>query len=473
VSQANDGPAGQSSECAAGGRILRLFGDVRTGETTTVLILLVDIFILLASYYIIKVVREPLVLISAEQDLNILMRTNLPVWLREILQLQGGPQLKAGGSACMALLLVGFIPLFSWFSSKVKRLYFLVGVTLFFILNLVLFYILSLVAVPFLGFIFYVWVGIFDNSMVALFWSFANDVYSRAEGNRLFPVVAIGATAGAPVGSLVAEELKNWSPYHTMLLTAGLLFVFLALSLVVHFRESGARRLRGEESPAPDHALKSGSAFRYVFQSRYVLLIGFLLLALNVVNTSGELILSNFVRQAASAVAPGHEGPFVQGFYGSYNLWSSIVAFALQAFLVSRIVKYMGLRGVLFILPVLAFGAYGVISLGAGLGVVRWLKIAENSTDYSIMNTGKAMLWLPTSREEKYKAKQTVDTFFVRFGDFIAALVFIAGTTSLGFGIRTVAGINVGVVLVWLSLTFFVLKNHRKLGSSANGSSRE
>jgi AAA family ATP:ADP antiporter len=296
-----------------------------------------------------------------------------------------------------------------------------------------------------------------------MFWSFANDVYSRAEGNRLFPVIAIGATAGAPVGSFVAERLKNWPPYQTILLTAGLLFVFLALSLVVHFRESGGRRTAGREVPAPNPALKSGNGFKYVFQSRYILLIAFLLLALNAVNTSGELILSDFVRQAAGVVAPGHEGPFVQGFYGNYLLWSSIVAFALQAFLVSRIVKYMGLKGVLLILPVLAFGAYGVIGLGAGLGAVKWLKIAENSTDYSIMNTGKAMLWLPTAREEKYKAKQTVDTFFVRFGDFIAALLFIAGTTALGFGIKTIAGINVGVVLVWLVLTFFVLKYNRKL----------
>jgi AAA family ATP:ADP antiporter len=452
MSPASQDPAQQKSP---GGlqRILRLFSDVRPGESVTALILMLDIFILLTSYYIIKVVREPLVLISAEYDLKIFMTTNIPGWLKSILQLQEGPQLKAGGAACMALLLVGFIPLYSWFASKVKRLYFLIGVTVFFISNIVLFYILSLAEVPFLGFIFYVWVGIFNVSMVAQFWSFANDLYTKNEGDRLFPLIAIGATAGAPIGSFIARRLKNWPPYHTILLTAGLLVVFLALSLVAHFRELNSRRTPGMAIPAPKEPLKSGSGFKYVFRSRYILLIGFLLLALNVVNTSGEFILSAFVREAAGAIAPGSEGPFVQGFYGSFNFWSGIVGFALQAFLVSRIVKYAGLKGVLFILPVLAFGAYGVIGLGAGLGVVSWLKISENSTDYSIMNTGKAMLWLPTAREE----------FFVRFGDFVAALLFIAGTTALGYGIRTVAGVNVGIVLIWLALTFFVLKNHKKL----------
>lgn len=447
-------------------RLLKIFSDVRPGESVTVLILLVDIFLLLASYYIIKVVREPLVLVSAEQDLQIIQNYNLPEWLVNILQTQKGPQLKAGGAACQALLLIGFIPLYSWFASRVKRFYFLIGVTGFFIFNIILFYFLSLAKVPFLGFIFYVWVGIFNVSMVAQFWSFANDIYTKNEGDRLFPIIAIGATAGAPLGSFIAERLKNWPPFQTILLTAGMLVIFLALSLIVHFRE--ARSSQKEQTVVSKaEPMKKGGGFRFVFRSPYVLLIGFLLLCLNTVNTSGELILSDFVSDSAKALSPDNMGPIVQGFYGNFQLWSSIIAFLLQALLVSRIVKYTGITGVLLILPILAFGSYGLIGLGAGLVVVRWLKTAENSTDYSIMNTGKAMLWLPTVREEKYKAKQTVDTFFVRFGDLAAAALFIAGTTPtlLGFGIRKVAGINLIIIAVWFLLTFFVLKYHAKLVS--------
>jgi len=141
----------------------------------------------------------------------------------------------------------------------------------------------------------------------------------------------------------------------------------------------------------------------------------------------------------------------------------SIIAFLLQALLVSRIVKYTGLKGVVLILPIVAFGVYGLFALGVGFAMIRWSKTAENSTDYSIMNTGKAMLWLPTTREEKYKAKQTVDTFFVRFGDLAAAIIFIVATTVLSFGIREIAGVNLIMVVVWLFLTFSVLKKHDKL----------
>ena len=75
------------------------------------------------------------------------------------------------------------------------------------------------------------------------------------------------------------------------------------------------------------------------------------------------------------------------------------------------------------------------------------------------------MLWLPTTREEKYKAKQTIDTFFVRFGDMAAAIVFIVGTTVLSFGIKQLAWINVCGVVVWLLLAIAALSKHNQIVS--------
>ena len=93
----------------------------------------------------------------------------------------------------------------------------------------------------------------------------------------------------------------------------------------------------------------------------------------------------------------------------------------MQAFLVSRIVKYFRMPGVLLTLPLVALSGNVLIAAGAGFAVVRAAKMAENATDYSVMNTGRQMLWLPTKREEKYKAKQAIDTFFVRAGDVLSA----------------------------------------------------
>jgi len=161
---------------------------------------------------------------------------------------------------------------------------------------------------------------------------------------------------------------------------------------------------------------------------------------------------------------PGFDrNAYIGAFYGKYFLGVNILAVLVQGLLASRLVKHFGLAGVLFALPLVALGAYGIVALGATLSIVRWMKTAENSADYSVMNTAKQMLWLPTRREEKYKAKQAVDVFFVRFGDLLAALVVFVGTTGLGLAARGFAVVNLGFIVVWLLIGVILVRENRRL----------
>jgi AAA family ATP:ADP antiporter len=96
------------------------------------------------------------------------------------------------------------------------------------------------------------------------------------------------------------------------------------------------------------------------------------------------------------------------------------------------------------------------------------LKIAENSTDYSVNNTGKQMLWLPTSREEKYKAKQAIDTFFVRSGDMLAAGVVFVGTHLISLGVAGFARANIAVVLIAIGVAVLLLREYRRITTPAS-----
>jgi AAA family ATP:ADP antiporter len=149
----------------------------------------------------------------------------------------------------------------------------------------------------------------------------------------------------------------------------------------------------------------------------------------------------------------------------------NVVAVLLQAFVAARLVKRFGLAGVLLALPLIALGAYSFIALGATLVIVRWAKTAENSTDYSLMNTAKHMLWLRTTREEKYKAKQAVDSFFVRIGDLLAAFVVFAGTAWLALDTSGFALLNLGFVVIWLALAWALVKRNRRLAAPEPASS--
>jgi len=154
---------------------------------------------------------------------------------------------------------------------------------------------------------------------------------------------------------------------------------------------------------------------------------------------------------------------FIGSFYGNYFFWTNIVTIVLQAFVVSRIVKKIGMRGVLLALPIVALGAYSLAAVGASLSILLYVKIAENSTDYSVMNTGKQMLWLPTNREEKYKAKQAIDTFFVRAGDMLAAGVVFVGTQLLSFSVTSFACANIAFVLIGIGVVILLLREYRRI----------
>src|SRR5262249_55641365 len=113
-------------------------------------------------------------------------------------------------------------------------------------------------------------------------------------------------------------------------------------------------------------------------------------------------------------------------------------------------------RGALLALPLIALGGYGIVGAGVGFSVVRWIKTAENATDYSIMNTARQLLWLKTTREEKYKAKQAIDTFFVRTGDLLSAGIVLVGTRA-HFGVHQFAVVNMVLTVVWLGVALRIV----------------
>ncbi len=155
--------------------------------------------------------------------------------------------------------------------------------------------------------------------------------------------------------------------------------------------------------------MEGGSAFSMVLNNKYLLLIALLMLILNWVNTTGEFILGQIVTEAAKdAVASGQAdglsvGQYIGKFYADFFGVVNIVSVCVQLFLVSRIIKYAGVQVALLILPFIALGAYFILAFFPILSVVRWAKTAENSVDYSLQNTVRQVLFLPVTREEKYR----------------------------------------------------------------------
>lgn len=435
-------------------RFLRLFTEIHPGEAVTALLLVLNTYLLMTCYYIIKPVRDGL--INAGK----------------------GAEFKSYLSAATAVALVFIVKGFSRLASRVPRQRLIATVLVFFIVTLALFYGLYLVGVPLgtIGIVFFVYAGVFSVMLPAQFWGFANDIYTEAEGRRLFPLIAFGATFGALTGSAVARALVGvLGSYAMMLVAAGVLCACIVLTLVVHRREVGRIRARAQGSPAPgERPLAKGGGFKLLFSSRYLTLLALFVMILNFVNTNGQYILDRvFSRAAQEAAAAGAMGgmsaaDYMGRLYADFQLSFNVLAVLIQLFLVSRVFKAVGIRGGIFVLPVLAFGGYALVALGATLAAVRWAKAVENATDYSMMNTTRHALFLITSREAKYKAKAAIDTFFHRAGDVLSALVVFSGTAVLSVRVEGFAAFNLAVVAVWILVGVLIAREHRRLNADAS-----
>jgi AAA family ATP:ADP antiporter len=414
-------------------RFLNLFTDVRDGEGLQLLLLAFNSFLILTSYYLMKPVREVL-----------------------ILDQPGGAELKSYAYGAQAVLLLVIVPLYGALAARLSRRYLINVVTLFFIGCLPLFWWAVGHKAP-VGFVFFLWTGIFSLMVIAQFWGYANDVYSVEAGQRLFAVIAFGSSAGAVFGAWLAGRLIRELGVAPLLLVAA--FVLGASLLLFNLTDRLA--LRSEtprESRNAQSVIGGQGPFRMVFGDRYLLLMAIVILLLNCINSAGEYILSSIIKHAADAqvvagtLAPQEVGRFIGTFYSDYFGVVNLVGMLLQLFAVSRLIKWIGVPAGLLVLPVVALGSYGVAALLPTLVAVRWAKVVENSVDYSLMNTVRHMLFLPTTREQKYKAKQVIDSLAARAGDVVSAGIVYLGTAVLALSVAQFAWINVALVLVWIGV---------------------
>ena len=321
---------------------------------------------------------------------------------------------------------------------------------------------------------FFVWIGIFSMMIVAQFWAFANDVYSKEEGERLFVIVGFGASLGAVAGAGIADRLiAPLGVHQLMLIGAAILVAELGLTNYINRRESKRRPPAASKVPGTAAVKPSGSnAFGMVFRTRYLLLMALMLMLVNVVNTTGEYILGSLVKDTAvNLVAHGQNGGLTEGqligsFYSKYFALVNVFGLVLQLFVVSRAVKYLGVSWAIMILPIISLGTYNILVFMPTLWAVLAGKVAENSTDYSLNNTVRNMLFLPCTYEQKFSAKQAIDSFFVRMGDVLSAVLVFAGTSVWVLQPRGFAAINTLLVVIWLGLAWSVGRYYKQLAAT-------
>ncbi|MCP5417545.1 MAG: hypothetical protein H6965_10685 [Chromatiaceae bacterium] len=431
---------------------MNLITEVRPGELIPALTLFATIFLVLCAYYFIKPVREGWLSISVVAGLSKI-------------------ELKAYSSFAQTLVLFAVIPLYARLTVRWSRRDLISRVSLFFSSNLLLFWVFHpgfiVQQVPYLGVVFYIWTGIFAVTLVAQFWSFAADLYSEERGKRLFPLIALGASSGAVAGSWLGEKMVQEIAIDTMhLLLIASVPLLIALALARWIDRHGVTDKQngstdGDNAAAPDTA----GAYGLIFRTHYLRLTALMVLFMFWVITNGENILFALIQRALEA--EGADADAIKkgttAFYSNLYFWVNLTGLLLQAFVVSRLQRWGGFGALVLTPPLVSLVGYGAMASESALAVVTAAKTAENATNYSVNNTARQVLWLPTSREMIYKAKAAIDTLCVRLGDGLAALTVLIGTRVLALETTSFILLNMVLIGLWLTLAILLVQEHQRL----------
>lgn len=389
-------------------RLLCLFTRVQPGEGRCVAILSLQAFALMMAYYLIRPVREALILT------------------------EGGAEFRSYAVAVQAAALIVIIPLYGAATRRVDRGRLYQCVNAFFVLNLLVFWLLGQAGWR-LGFAFFVWGSLFSVMAVSQFWAYATDLFNVKAGQRLFGLIAIGISAGALAGARIASAFfELLGPYGLMLASTAALTAAIVIS--GQSRHSVPPPAR---STSPETELAAAAAagarrwlggFAVVARSRFLMGIAALVVLLNWITSAGDFVLSHWLVEIAKRDAPQGQAAYIGQFMADYCFAVTLAGFLIQLLLVSRIIQVAGLARALMVTPLAFVAGYLLVGMVPAFMLLQSVLIVQRSFDYSLLNTTRNALLLPASREVKYQAKTAIDTFFFRVGDLLSTGSVVLGT---------------------------------------------
>ncbi len=410
-------------------RLLRRLVLLEEGEAPALLWSAAYFFLLLFGFYLLRPVREAIGIARGADKL---------------------PWLMTGTLLAMALA----NPAFSALVSRLPRRRFIPYAYRFFALNMLAFFLafrfLPHRGGPVLGYAFYIWLSVFNLFVVSVFWGLMSDVWTEGQGKRLFGFIATGGTLGAIAGAALTGLLTKGFLLGSLRLKVDPLSLLLLSMLTVELAVQCVRRLaaifqlgdvaHGPREPGPG-ALEG---LRLIATSRYLQLICAYILLFTITSTflylwQGQIVEAAFRSTAERTAA-----------FARIDLWVNVLTLGTQVFLTGRIISWVGIPGVLALLPLLTLGGFGALWLWPTFAMMALFQVLRRGLHYAVDRPARELLYIPLGPEERYKAKPFVDTFVYRSGDLLGAwapAAFAALAMPLGLAAVGCSGLWIGASL--------------------------
>ena len=436
-----------------GERLLNKLVSVRAVETRATVLSFLYFFCLLAGYYTLRPLREEMGLAGGVR--------NLP-WMFQ--------------ATLVATLLM--VPVFGWCAQRFPRHVLLPIVYRASIALLLVFWALALVlggdGEIWLGRVFYVWLSVFNMFVVSVFWAFLADGFVVSQSKRLFGLIAAGGSIGAIVGAWITAGLVDVVGRVHLLLFA-VVFPECAVQCIRRLHHEFEKMRASDESIDVSVVAQRREAERAAWRGPFggaLNGIGLTLKSPYLLAISGFLffysLCSTFLYfEQANIVAEAFESREARAAtFAKIDLWVNVITLITQLLLSGRVMRVLGIGATLVLLPVITAVGFATLGFAPTLAVLVVFQVLRRASNYALIRPARETLFTTVTREERFKAKNFIDTFVYRGGDSLGSLAF-DGLTRLGLGMSGIAFVAVPIAGVWGLIGVWLGRKQSKMAAEA------
>jgi ATP:ADP antiporter, AAA family len=399
-------------------------------------------FLLLASYYILRPVRDTIATVFGTDQLQ---------WL-------------------FTGTFIGTViasPIYAWLAARVRLNRLLPGVFWFWLANVLLFQLLFKMAPDnrWIGGAYYVWFSVVNLFMISVFWTLMADTFSASQATRLFALIAAGGSLGAIAGPLITRFSVHAIGLGGLLIVAAA--GFLLVIVLVHLLMREKTRLRGEggQPSTLDHGL-AGSAldgFWQLLRSPYSRRQAAFFFLMTWVNTIAYFMQTDLVSQAFSEVDSRAVA------IADISLVVNVLAAIILLFGMGRFVHRFGVTAGLILNPIIMVFAFIAVALSPVLLMIQALQVIRQVSQYAIARPSREICFTVVPQADRYKTKNVIDTVVYRFGDLSSAWVQ-AGLRATGVRVMGSALTGIGISVIWGMGALLLGKRYETLRASQEAS---
>ena len=422
-------------------RTLSKLFKIERDELAAALLSFLFVFTLMASYYVLRPVRDAMASDWSDAELSWLWTLNFFI----------------SGGAVLA---------YGWIASRVSTNRLVPGVYLFFAVSFGLFYLATQASDDhqFIDKAFYVWVSFFALFHVSVFWSFMSDLYSSAQSKRLFGLFGAGASIGAVSGPLIPVFLGTQIGVYNLLLIAALMLLFIIpiIFFLERQRQTAANKTPANTvNPAPTSAQVIGGDFFDGFVDllchRFLLAIALFLLLYT--------MMSSFVYFELKNVMAEYDRATRAQYWGIMDLAVNSLSILTAVFVTNRLATRFGLAITLALVPLLLVCGWLAVAIAPGLLLLIGLQIVRRAGNYAITRPGREMLFTSVTPSTRFKTKPVIDIVVYRGGDVLAGWTYTGLAQGVGLGLGAIAMVAAILALIWTLVAVFLgvsYENHQR-----------